>query len=143
MEQGSLQWLNDREELDLSNEFDPIDRLVLTMRWLTEHALIEALGWWEHTTDWDLEFNLIETDGTKRDFTATPGYHLVIDGTKYEPWELIKDPTAVPLHILGRIPKVWLHITDAWVYDSPEDNEGHGESFHIELDRVQKLYHGR
>jgi hypothetical protein len=137
MEQRSTQWLADREVLDLSNELDPNDRLVLTMTWLVEHSLIEALGWWEHTSDWDLEVTVIDTSDKVRSFFGTPEYHLVIDGTKYEPWELLKDPSVPPLHDPDYIPTAWLHITDA------EDNEGYKASFHIELDRVQKLIHGR
>jgi len=143
-EQRSGDLLLEADTLDLQGIEDPQDRLVLMMDWMVQHARIEALGWWEHTADWDLESQITTTDGQELEFEGSPGYHLVINGTKYEPWDLIKDPTTVPIHTVNGIQSVMVHITDFWVYeDTDQYAEGHEASVAYDLSRIATISHGR
>lgn len=144
MEQRSSQLLSETSTLSLST-VEGTERLVLTMDAMIEWQRAEALGWWEHTADWDLEINVFLNDGTRHDFLGTPGFHLEIDGQVFMPWDLLMKATEIPIHDLdpSKLPnRVNFHITDAWVYGE-DDDEGHEMSTSFNLHDIHSIIHDR
>jgi len=144
LKQRSTNLLDEADTLDLREVTEENDRLTLIADWMVEHARIEALGWWEHTSDWDLEVTIHTTDGKELNFEGSPGYHLVINGTKFTVADLITKPEDLPIHTADKPVAVVVHITDFWVYeDSDQFAEGHEASAGYDLSRIATISHGR
>ena len=147
MNQRSTELLDAMRPLDLSTAEGPIERLTLAMDWVLENSRIEALGWWEHTSDWDLTLGVELTSGRRFELTGTPSYSLTIGEKEYSPAELLANPSWVPFNYsTGSTPDAWLNVSEGMIWEgNPDgiDGEYKQEDMHFRLDQVKILWLGR
>jgi hypothetical protein len=144
MDQRSSRLLDETSTLDLTDVEDPTDQLILMMDAMVEWQRVEALGWWEHTADWDLEIVVLCRDGARYDLVGSPGFHLEIGGQTYMPWDLLMKATEIPINFLDttQVPPIVVHITDAWEFGD-DDIEGHEISMTFDLSTIATVIHNR
>jgi hypothetical protein len=140
--QRSSDLLAATERLELTG-YDLNDRIILTMDAMVEWQRVEALGWWEHTSDWDLMFVVKTVDGTIHELTGNPGFVLELDGKTYLPWELLEHATELRVHGSGDDihSSARFHVTDAMVYEGPEDMDGREVSMSFDLSEIAQIFH--
>ena len=145
MDQRSTDLLNGTQVLNLQNEPDFTNRLVMLMDTVVEWSRIEALGWWEHTSDWDLEVCVTTIMGQEFRLEATPSYSVEIDGTDYQPWALLQHAADFNIHSLDpeeRPKNVKLHLREGWVYDEADD-KGHDQDYSFNLQDIATVWIAR